>query len=82
MNKIKYIRTRDNEIIIFSEIMNHSDFIRFNPVSAGFISIGVDNNGNLTCGCYGESISLGLKSDPEQDTLLAKRQLGILDWMY
>jgi len=80
MNKVKYIRTNHNEIIIFGEIMNHSDFSRFNPISAGFISFGLSKEGNLTCSCYGESISLNMKSEPEEDTLLAKRQLGMLDW--
>jgi hypothetical protein len=80
MNKVKYIRTNHNEIIIFGEIMNHSDFSRFNPISAGFISFGLNREGNPTCSCYGESISLNMKSNPEEDTLIAKRQLGMLDW--
>ena len=80
MNKVKYIRTNHNEIIIFGEIMNHSDFSRFNPISAGFISFGLNREGNPTCSCYGESISLKMKSNPEEDTLLAKRQLNMLDW--
>ena len=80
MNKVKYIRTNHNEIIIFGEIMNHSDFSRFNPISAGFISFGLNREGNPTCRCYGESISLNMKSNPEEDTLIAKRQLGMLDW--
>lgn len=80
MNKVKYIRTNHNEIIIFGEIMNHSDFSRFNPISAGFISFSLNREGNPTCSCYGESISLNIKSEPEEDTLIAKRQLGMLDW--
>ena len=80
MNRVKYIRTKDNEIIIFGEIMQHSDFRNFNPVSAGFISFGINKEGNPTCSCYGESISLNMKSNPEDDTMYAKRQLGMLDW--
>lgn len=80
MNRVKYIRTKDNEIIIFGEIMQHSDFRNFHPVSAGFISFGIIK-GNPTCSCYGESISLNMKSNPEDDTMYAKRQLGMLDWM-
>ena len=37
MFRTKYMRTKDNEIIVFGEIMQHSDFRNFNPVSAGFI---------------------------------------------
>ena len=80
MNKVKYIRTKDDEIIIFGEIMVHSDFRHFKPVSAGFISFGINKEGHPTCRCYGESISLNMESNPEEDTLLAKRQLGMLDW--
>jgi len=46
------------------------------PISAGFISFGIDEDGNPTCKCYGESISLGLASDEEEDTFLAQSQLG------
>ena len=80
MNKVKYIRTKDNEIIIFGEIMQHSDSRNFHPVSAGFISFGINKEGNTTCSCYGESVSLNMKRNPEDDTMYAKRQLGMLDW--
>jgi hypothetical protein len=76
MPKAKYIKTKDKEIIVFGDIMVHSDFINFNPISAGFIHFGKDKQGNPTCTCYGESISLSLKCDEEEDTFLAKRQLG------
>lgn len=75
MPTVKYIRTKDNEIIIFGEIMQHKEFKEFDPISAGFISIGV-KGGNPDCTCYGESISLHLKSIPDEDTKLARRQLG------
>lgn len=81
MFRTKYIRTKDNEIIVFGEIMQHSDFRNFNPVSAGFISFGINpESKNPTCSCYGESISLNMKSNPEDDTRLAKMQLGMMDW--
>jgi hypothetical protein len=74
----KYIITKDNDIIIFSAGMNHSDFKHMNPIRAGFISIGVDKEGNPDCSCYGRSISLDMESDPQKDTLKAKLQLNIL----
>jgi hypothetical protein len=77
--KTKYIVTNDNEIIVFTELLQHSEFRRFEPISAGFISFGINEQGNPTCSCYGESYSLGIKSRPEEDTLLAKRQLNMLD---
>jgi hypothetical protein len=77
--KQKYIITENIKIIVFTELLLHSDFKSFNPISAGFISFGVNKEGNPTCSCYGESISLGLKSNPEEDTEIAKTQLNMLD---
>ena len=72
----KYIKTKDKEIIIFGEIMLHSNFKVHEPVSAGFISFGIDKEtGNPTCSCHGQSISLNLLSD-EEDSKLARTQLG------
>lgn len=73
-HKIKYIRTKDNTIIVFSDRLQHNDFKHFNPISAGFISFGIGEDRNCNCSCYGESISLGLKS-MEDDSLLAKYQI-------
>ncbi len=74
MSKVKYIRTKNNKIIVFSELQQHKEFKHFEPISTGFISIGIGADGNPDCNCYGESISLGLKS-MEDDTKLAKRQI-------
>lgn len=78
-SKVKYIITKDNYIIVFGELFNHSDFRHMDPIRAGFISFGVNKEGNPTCSCYGESISLGMVSDPTLDTQIAKRQLNMLD---
>lgn len=79
MATVKYIKTSNNEIIVFSELLKHSEFKRFGPVSAGFISIGVTVAGGngyaqTSCDCYGESVSLGLKAD-EDDARLARKQI-------
>ena len=73
--KVKYIKTKNNQIIVFSALFEHSNFRSFEPVSAGFISIGVGADKNPDCTCYGESVSLGLKSDEAMDTSLARRQI-------
>ena len=72
--KVKYIKTKDNKIIVFSALQDHSEFAHFEPVSAGFISFGIDKNRNPDCTCYGKSVSLKLSS-MQDDTLLAKRQI-------
>ena len=78
--KQKYIKTKNHQIIVFSELMEHKDFADWEPVSAGFININTihHSEGNYhgtDCICYGESVSLHLKSDPEKDTKLAKKQI-------
>jgi len=79
MSRVKYIRTKENQIIVFSESIQHSEFRNLNPISAGFISFGIDKDRNPDCTCYGDSFSLKLKS-MEDDTRLAKMQiLGIFD---
>lgn len=79
MNKVKYIRTNKNQIIVFPEYHQHSEFKKFEPISAGFISIGYNDKKEIDCKCYGESVSLNLKSK-DDDTILAKRQiLGYYD---
>lgn len=77
--RTKYIKTKKKEIIMFGEIIQHSTFKNMEPISAGFVSFGLDSLGNPTCTCYGESISLGIKSD-EEDTKLARFQFGFLDY--
>jgi hypothetical protein len=80
MARVKYIKTKNNEIIVFSELQQHKEFRHFEPVSAGFISFGIGKDRNPDCSCYGESVSLDLKSDEEVDTRLAKRQILGYDW--
>lgn len=71
----KYIRTKENKIIIFSALFAHSNFKMYNPVSAGFIRFFIDNDKNIICECYGDSFSLQLKSKEEEDSRLAQIQI-------
>ena len=75
MSRVKYIKTEDKQIIVFGEYYQHSEFGKFNPISAGFIGFGNDKDGCPDCTCYGESVSLGLKSDEKVDTELARNQI-------
>jgi len=74
MLNVKYVRTENDKIIVFPKTIQHSEFKSFNPVSAGFIKIGMGKNHTTTCSCYGESLTLGLKSKIE-DTNLARKQI-------
>jgi hypothetical protein len=75
----KYIRTKENTIIVFSELHKHDEFKHFLPVSAGFIYIRAKKDEFGFCGtectCYGESVSLQLKADEEKDSALANKQI-------
>lgn len=73
MEKQKYIKLPQyNEIIIFPCVMAHSYLKHLNPISAGFCYI---NTENKVVECFGESISLNLKSDKEEDTKRATMQV-------
>ena len=67
---MKYIRTNQNSIIIFSETLNHSDIRGFEgkPVSAGFVHL--HDNELLV---RGESFTLNLKSLPEDKAIIARQ---------
>jgi len=73
--KVKYIKTDQDEIVVFRHTIEHSEFKRWNPVSAGFIAFGADGKHEPTVKCYGESISLKLKSDEDVDSELARDQI-------
>ena len=73
----KYIITKNKDIIVFSETIQHSDFRKWEPISAGFITFGVNEYGDVTCSCHGRSVSLGLDSRPEEDTFIARLQLNL-----
>ena len=75
MSKAKYIKTKDKQIIVFGEYYTHDEFKKFEPISAGFIWFDTNLQGETTCHCYGESISLGLKADEKEDTELARQQI-------
>jgi len=69
----KYIKTKDNQIIVFSSAIKHIEFAHFKPISAGFIHFFYDN-GSVDCICEGMSMSLDLKADKD-DARIAKLQL-------
>lgn len=74
--KQKYIRLGTyGQIIIFPCSLQHDIFRYLKPVSAGFCYV---NAQKKQINCFGESISLGLESNPE-DTLKATQQIFGID---
>lgn len=64
------------EMITFGEHQKHSGvaatlFPNDTILSAGSIKVGLNG-----LECYGMSVSLGMKSRPEEDTKLARRDFG------
>lgn len=77
MQKMKYVKIGVyNSIIIFPMILEHSEFKHLNPSTAGFCYIS-----NSKVRCFGESISLGLKSNERLDTIDATSQYCGIDAM-
>ncbi len=82
MRKLKYVRFNLG-FITFAEPIAHNEikFIesKFNitesPISAGFYYLTVQD-GEIIAKCYGESITLNLKSLPEDSELLTRQMNG------
>lgn len=79
--KAKYIRTETNNIITFSDTMNHSDFYHLKPVSAGFVQFFKRRDGELDCCVYGRSISLNMEPDKETDEYYFRSAILCLDML-
>jgi hypothetical protein len=77
--KQKYVRLKQyNGIIIFPCFIEHSKFQNLEIVSAGFCFVDGDLN---RVHCFGESYSLGLKSNEKEDSQEATKQVFGIDAM-
>jgi hypothetical protein len=72
MLKYVVVNSRGYKIpIIFPSLLEHSYFKLNNPTSAGFCFLNYDNKTEkIEATVYGESISLDLKSDPNDAMLI------------
>ena len=72
----KYVILKDYESpILFPEIISHDEITsRDSVLSAGFFSVSADSNSicGIRVDCYGESISLRVKSRPIEDSAKVK----------
>jgi hypothetical protein len=80
MNEVKYVIV-DGSAIIFSAAIQHKDMVGYNEKceGAGFVEFRVSKDSYdedvITAHCYGESISLGIKSRREEDSKIVTRQI-------
>jgi hypothetical protein len=80
MYRAKYVIV-GGSAIVFSAAITHKEMVGYNQKcdGAGFVTFGskVDEDGNdiAVATCYGESISLGIKSREEEDSILINRQI-------
>lgn len=70
--------------VLVNEVVNHSSlsniFVPGTITGAGFFTVSVHPSSvNPHVRVYGESVSLGIKCDPERDLKWVKRTLGIDD---
>jgi len=76
MHKLKYVRFETrlaDSVFLFPTWEAHAEValrLRYKPVSAGFVSIWVDENQNLQVQTYGRSESLDMESDPADAALI------------
>lgn len=75
--KAKYIIINKDQPVIFSETFLHASVaIALAPnepiTGAGFVEVGIDGSYK----CYGESISLKVKSNGEADSKILNKYLG------
>lgn len=81
MYKAKYVIV-GGSAIVFSAAIQHSEMVGYNKKceGAGFVSFStkVDSYGEtiIVANAYGESISLGIKSRGEEDSMIITRQIS------
>ena len=75
--KLKYVVTNQGDFAIFTALTNHNDIgfkLHGMPVGAGFCNLEQDvDSGAVDVHCWGESISMDLKSRPEDEGIINRR---------
>lgn len=77
MEALKYIVTDKGDFAIFSNLSTHSEMARGlygKPIGAGFCRIKAYSLDTLVT-CFGESVTLNLKSAGEEDARIIRKKL-------
>jgi hypothetical protein len=80
MYEAKYVIV-GGSAIVFSAAIQHKDMVGYNEKcsGAGFVRFAIEkdewDDDIIVAKCYGKSISLGIESNPEQDSIIVTRQL-------
>lgn len=81
MNNVKYVIV-NGSAIVFSAAIQHKDMVGYNEKceGAGFVQFVPFKNEwgeeRVKASCYGKSISLGIESRPEEDSMIVTRQIS------
>jgi hypothetical protein len=80
MKDVKYVIV-DGSAIVFSAVITHSEMVKYNKKAegAGFVRFYPSKNewgeDVIIAKCYGESISLGVESRGQEDSLIVTSQI-------
>lgn len=76
MHQWKYVMFSNNNFVIFNDVQPHNSFQYHGTiVGAGFISFGVNSEGNVEVSCFGKSTSLGIESREEVDSDIINKSM-------
>ena len=75
MDKLKYVVDDCKTFLIFHHTVVHRDVARHlmgEPVGAGFCKLRADKSGKIDVECWGESVSLDIKSRKEDQKIISE----------
>jgi hypothetical protein len=61
--------------ILFPDVIKHKDIPVKNAISAGTVQIWTSEDGTINVSCFGESVSLKVKSRASEDSNLIKQMI-------
>jgi len=79
MSELKYIVIDEINPIIFDAVIDHSAMARAanGPVtSAGFCYLSGNSDDEVDVHCFGESVTLNIKSNPDADQQLIEKRIN------